>query len=259
MNHDTTLPDGAKRKKEVVSTHSVFGAPCWVSLTSRDLKATEDFYGAVLGWRWRNAKLGDHFRIALAGGVPVAGIAAVAAMWQMAVAWTPYFAVPNADEGPARGRGGGAPWAPPPGPRGARGGGARGRHTEAHCRAYAQTKDRGKALDATAWQRLVAAAGGKDEVAAYCSELLARAAAEPGKQAGTGRPGAGATNGGTGTSGKTGSPGSGTSGNSTPGNDTSGNGTGGNGTSGNGTSGNSTGGTDGAAGNGGTGGGGKHG
>ncbi|KUO15507.1 VOC family protein [Streptomyces dysideae] len=99
MNHDSRTSSGTS---EVISTHSVFGAPCWVSLTSRDLQATEDFYSAVLGWRWRSAKLGDHFRIALADGVPVAGIAAVAGMWQMAVAWTPYFAVPSADEAAAR-------------------------------------------------------------------------------------------------------------------------------------------------------------
>jgi predicted enzyme related to lactoylglutathione lyase len=73
-----------------------------VSLTSRDLEATEDFYRAVLGWEWRTAKLGDRFRIALADGAPVAGIAAVASMWQMAVAWTPYFAVPSADEAVSR-------------------------------------------------------------------------------------------------------------------------------------------------------------
>lgn len=100
MNHDmTSSPAGAKN---VVSTHSVFGAPCWVSLTSRDLQATEEFYSAVLGWRWRPARLGDRFRIALADGAPVAGIAAVAGMWQMAVAWTPYFAVPSADEAASR-------------------------------------------------------------------------------------------------------------------------------------------------------------
>jgi predicted enzyme related to lactoylglutathione lyase len=97
MNHHPT-PSTA----EVVTTHSVFGAPCWVSLTSRDLPATEEFYSAVLGWRWRSARLGDRFRIALADGVPVAGIAAVAAMWQMAVAWTPYFAVASANEAVAR-------------------------------------------------------------------------------------------------------------------------------------------------------------
>jgi hypothetical protein len=52
----------------VVSIRSVFGAPC--CLSSRDLDATQDFYGET------------------------------ATVWQMAVAWTPSFAVAN-----ARGRG----------------------------------------------------------------------------------------------------------------------------------------------------------
>ena len=95
MNDHTTRRGGTTN---VVSTHSVFGAPCWVSLTSRDLDATEEFYGAVLGWRWRSATLGDRFRMAMVEGTPVAGIAGVATMWQMAVAWTPDFAVPSADE-----------------------------------------------------------------------------------------------------------------------------------------------------------------
>ncbi|MGW5061766.1 hypothetical protein ACWEQ2_31320 [Streptomyces sp. NPDC004096] len=53
-----------------------------------------------------------------------------------------------------------------------------------HRRAYEQFHHRGKALEATAWQRLVAAAGGKDKVASYCSERPARATAEPGKRGG---------------------------------------------------------------------------
>ncbi|WP_225830238.1 VOC family protein [Streptomyces sp. NK08204] len=99
MNHVTGQPRTATGD---VFTPSVFGAPCWVSLTSRDLDATQEFYTTVLGWRWRIARLGDHFRTALADGVPVAGIAAVASMWQMAVSWTPYFAVTDADEAVAR-------------------------------------------------------------------------------------------------------------------------------------------------------------
>ncbi|MBW8739051.1 MAG: VOC family protein [Streptomyces turgidiscabies] len=101
MNHDPTHPSGAT---DLVSTHSVFGAPCWVSLTSRDLRATEAFYSAVLGWRWRSARLGDRFRVALVDGTPVAGMAGVASVWQMVVAWTPYFAVPSADDAVARAR-----------------------------------------------------------------------------------------------------------------------------------------------------------
>ncbi|GAA3815907.1 hypothetical protein GCM10022403_056770 [Streptomyces coacervatus] len=56
--------------------------------------------------------------------------------------------------------------------------------TEAHCRAYDNVKGRGKAMDATAWQRLIAAAGGEKNVAAYCAQQLAQATA-------TGNPGNG--------------------------------------------------------------------
>ncbi|MFB6554937.1 hypothetical protein [Streptomyces sp. NPDC056405] len=47
---------------------------------------------------------------------------------------------------------------------------ATARDTEAHCRAYERLEGRGKALDATAWQRLVAAAGGAENVTAHCAE-----------------------------------------------------------------------------------------
>ncbi|MFE0471148.1 hypothetical protein ACFW2V_05955 [Streptomyces sp. NPDC058947] len=74
------------------------------------------------------------------------------------------------------------------------------RDTEAHCRAYERVGGRGKALDATAWQRLIEAAGGERKVTAYCAEQLARAeekaggTAAPGK--GEGTPGSGNANGG---------------------------------------------------------------
>ncbi|MFF4213656.1 hypothetical protein ACFYZE_30775 [Streptomyces sp. NPDC001796] len=42
---------------------------------------------------------------------------------------------------------------------------------EAHCRAYERIKGRGHALSATAWQRLVRAAGGEQQVAGYCAQL----------------------------------------------------------------------------------------
>ncbi|GAT80649.1 hydroxylase [Streptomyces sp. F-3] len=66
------------------------------------MEASGNFYGAVLGWEWRPARCGDHFRIALADGTPVAGIGAAASLGQTAVAWTPYFAVPSADEAVSR-------------------------------------------------------------------------------------------------------------------------------------------------------------
>ncbi|MBY8878383.1 VOC family protein [Streptomyces sp. PLK6-54] len=78
------------------------GAPCWVSLTARDLQEAEKFYGAVLGWEFRSTSLGEHFVVALRNGKPVAGIGAVATDLQFAVVWTPYFAVPQVDDAAAR-------------------------------------------------------------------------------------------------------------------------------------------------------------
>ncbi|MGW1167837.1 hypothetical protein [Streptomyces sp. NPDC002550] len=46
---------------------------------------------------------------------------------------------------------------------------------EAHCRAYERIKGRGHALNATAWQRLVRAAGGEQQVAGYCAQLIGSA------------------------------------------------------------------------------------
>ena len=52
--------------------------------------------------------------------------------------------------------------------------------TEAHCRAYERVGRSGKAMEATSWQRLVAAAGGERNVTAYCAGLLD----EPGSRSG---------------------------------------------------------------------------
>ncbi|MFF1281861.1 hypothetical protein [Streptomyces sp. NPDC058299] len=69
---------------------------------------------------------------------------------------------------------------------------ATARDTLAHCRAYAQAGKRGGALSATAWQRLVTAAGGPGKVAAYCAARTARAQeGTPGKAGGTGATGKG--------------------------------------------------------------------
>ncbi|MFF3907602.1 hypothetical protein ACFYZJ_16720 [Streptomyces sp. NPDC001848] len=46
---------------------------------------------------------------------------------------------------------------------------------QAHCRAYASVKGRGKALDSTSWQRFLTAAGGEDHVAAWCAAQLSPA------------------------------------------------------------------------------------
>ncbi|KUO11962.1 hypothetical protein [Streptomyces sp. DSM 15324] len=47
--------------------------------------------------------------------------------------------------------------------------------TAAHCRAYERVEGRGRALDSTAWQRLVTAAGGEENVEAYCAAQTAPA------------------------------------------------------------------------------------
>ncbi|MEW1720405.1 VOC family protein [Streptomyces sp. NPDC093109] len=73
-----------------------------MTLLSRELPAAQGFYGDVLGWSYRPAGLGDDFCVALSGGLPVAGIGALAASLQVAVAWTPYFAVPDVDVAAAR-------------------------------------------------------------------------------------------------------------------------------------------------------------
>uniref|UniRef100_A0AAU1UHJ2 VOC family protein n=1 Tax=Streptomyces sp. NBC_00119 TaxID=2975659 RepID=A0AAU1UHJ2_9ACTN len=83
---------------EATSHHAILGSPCWVSLAARDLSAAQSFYGAVLGWTFRAGTLGERFMVALAQGRAVAGIGAVAPALQVPVAWTPYFAVADADE-----------------------------------------------------------------------------------------------------------------------------------------------------------------
>ncbi|MEU9014560.1 VOC family protein [Streptomyces sp. NPDC048479] len=92
----------AKSAAAATSSAAAFGAPCWVSLMARDLEAAQDFYGAVLGWRFRKGRLGDQFSVAFHQSTPVAGIGALAPQLQIAVAWTPYFAVTDTDEAAAR-------------------------------------------------------------------------------------------------------------------------------------------------------------
>ncbi|MFI6417262.1 VOC family protein [Streptomyces sp. NPDC050842] len=80
----------------------VIGSPCWLSLATRDRSAAERFYGAVLGWAFRQGRFGRAFSVAEIDGIPVAGIGAVAGEFAVPVAWTPYFAVDDADAAAAR-------------------------------------------------------------------------------------------------------------------------------------------------------------
>ncbi|MBT2478846.1 VOC family protein [Streptomyces sp. ISL-94] len=64
---------------------------------ARDLDAAKEFYGTVLNWDFRPARLGEAFVVAELEGVPVAGIGALATHLAVPVAWTVYFAVDDAD------------------------------------------------------------------------------------------------------------------------------------------------------------------
>ncbi|MDJ1132189.1 VOC family protein [Streptomyces iconiensis] len=78
------------------------GAPCWVSLTTGDMAATEDFYGAVLDWSFEDGTLGPEFRVATQDGEPVAGFNETSVSPGLAVRWTVFFAVTSADEAASR-------------------------------------------------------------------------------------------------------------------------------------------------------------
>ncbi|MFB7057099.1 VOC family protein [Streptomyces vinaceus] len=67
-----------------------------------DLDAAQRFYGAVLGWGFRPTRLGEGFSVAMRDEAPVAGIGGLARRLGVPVAWTPYFAVDDADVTAAR-------------------------------------------------------------------------------------------------------------------------------------------------------------
>ncbi|HEX5569058.1 MAG TPA: VOC family protein [Streptomyces sp.] len=78
--------------------HAPQGAPCWVTLLVPRLEAAQHFYGELLGWRYRpgSQKLG-HYMVALAEGVPVAGLGELQEGLRGFTAWTPYFAADSVD------------------------------------------------------------------------------------------------------------------------------------------------------------------
>ncbi|GAA2634998.1 VOC family protein [Streptomyces axinellae] len=78
------------------------GAPCWVSLTTHDQRATEEFYGAVLGWSFQDGDLAPEFRVAMEAGEPVAGISEAEAARRLPVRWTVFFLTEDADKGAER-------------------------------------------------------------------------------------------------------------------------------------------------------------
>ncbi|MGW0362864.1 VOC family protein [Streptomyces sp. NPDC002990] len=64
---------------------------------TQDLSSAQRFYGAVMGWEFRATRLGEGFAVVVRDGAPVAGIGALARSLSVPVAWTPYFAVDDAD------------------------------------------------------------------------------------------------------------------------------------------------------------------
>ncbi|WP_330241900.1 VOC family protein [Streptomyces sp. NBC_00525] len=80
----------------------VAGAPCWVSLASRDLDAARTFYARVMGWEFRDSSLGGDFLLARAQGRAVAGVGRCPGAVSPPPAWIPYFAVPDADRAAGR-------------------------------------------------------------------------------------------------------------------------------------------------------------
>lgn len=74
-----------------------------VNLMTRDLAEAQRFYGAVMGWSFRGGRLGQDFCVAQRpDGTPAAVIGAIASTLQVAVAWTPFFAVYDLDDVVAR-------------------------------------------------------------------------------------------------------------------------------------------------------------
>ncbi|GBP98940.1 doxorubicin biosynthesis protein DnrV [Streptomyces spongiicola] len=80
------------------------GTPCWVSLATRDMRAAQDFYGAVFGWGFGPDRRTEGHVVAHADGEPVAGLVESAQSMgvRLPVAWTAYFVADSADAAAAR-------------------------------------------------------------------------------------------------------------------------------------------------------------
>ncbi|MEU8571185.1 VOC family protein [Streptomyces pathocidini] len=70
---------------------------------AHDLATAQDFYTAVLGWRYKPGIQGrGDYAVALVHGSPVAGLAAGARLMGFPVCWTAYFAAASANRTAAR-------------------------------------------------------------------------------------------------------------------------------------------------------------
>lgn len=75
------------------------GTPCWVSLLTRSVEATQEFYSRLFGWEFHPGPhaLGPYVRATLGGG-SVAGIGELPRDRHLPAAWTTYFAADDADK-----------------------------------------------------------------------------------------------------------------------------------------------------------------
>lgn len=80
------------------TTQPVEGTPCWVSLMARDLAASENFYGELLGWDFRPGpqRLGPNVRARL-GEAEVAGLGESPQSLSLPSSWLPYVASDDTD------------------------------------------------------------------------------------------------------------------------------------------------------------------
>jgi predicted enzyme related to lactoylglutathione lyase len=74
------------------------GTPCWVSLMVHGMTATQEFYGALFGWKFQPGpqQLGPYVRAVL-DGQEVAGIGQLPPDRHLPIAWTPYLASDDVD------------------------------------------------------------------------------------------------------------------------------------------------------------------
>ncbi|AXI81264.1 VOC family protein [Peterkaempfera bronchialis] len=78
---------------------SLPGTPCWVSLTAQSLETACAFYGALLGWEFRDSRQGrlGPYLEATVEGSPVAGIGSMVQNVGFPVSWMVYFGAVSAD------------------------------------------------------------------------------------------------------------------------------------------------------------------
>ncbi|MBF0673330.1 MAG: VOC family protein [Salinibacterium sp.] len=96
----------------VVDTERRSGAITWAGLVTPDAVAAEEFYAAVLGWRFMSSSLlldvPFDVRVATAGSVPVASIQQGIEELEFPAVWNAYFAVDDLDDAVARAKANGA-------------------------------------------------------------------------------------------------------------------------------------------------------